>query len=119
MFSATRAPEPIAGTVKDGPDADGLILVGWSADAAVDAGAENGYERVRWVSGGGHIPAVDDDALLLLSASGDPWALVSAPAGQAFVPKAASVAARNEMFVDSADLALKFKDNGGTVHALY
>jgi hypothetical protein len=85
MFSAggpaTRAPGPITGTVKDGPDADGLILVGWIADAVTDADAADGYERVQWVSEGGYVPAVGDDALMLLSASGDPWVLVSTPAG--------------------------------------
>jgi hypothetical protein len=85
MFSAggpaTQAPGPIAGTVKGGPDADGLILVGWIADATADADVADGYERVQWVSEGGYVPAVGDDALMLLSASGDPWALVSTPAG--------------------------------------
>jgi hypothetical protein len=85
MFSAagpaTRTPGPIAGTVKDGPDADGMILVAWQADAAVDTDAADGYERVRWVSRDGYQPQVGDEAVMVLDSRGDAWAIVVPSAG--------------------------------------
>jgi hypothetical protein len=85
MFSAggpaTQAPGPIAGTVKDGPDADGLILIGWQANADVDTDAADGYERVRWVSRDGYQPRVDDEAVMVLDLRGDAWAIVVPSAG--------------------------------------
>lgn len=73
------SPPGIAATVAEGVGADGLIVVRYDAPGDVSLAGADAHERVRWVSPGGHDPAVDDDALLIIDSQGDPWAIVAAP----------------------------------------
>jgi hypothetical protein len=67
----------IAATVSRAPsDADDTLDLHWlSPRDGVDGEERVGEKDLRWVSTS-RLPAVDDDALLLVDSQGDPWAFV-------------------------------------------
>lgn len=63
-------------------DADDALVVEWAAPASDDVAEEGAPETVTLWVGNGRLPAVGDDALLIVDSVGDPWAIVAATGDQ-------------------------------------